>query len=164
MKSSTNIILFSLVLLFLNNNGFSQDSTQYEGLIKLNKSEYYVAGPLITLYKNHTFKWFRDYDVSWFEYGKYKILNDTLILSYYKIDKGIFICHDNFNSNEIQSRIDSVREISKIQKYIIHGDGLYSPKNKKFKTETIKIKDTFHDNMIPVNMHKKYKYYLRIKS
>ena len=58
----------------------SQDTIRYEGIVSVMLYE------SIELYSDNSFKWTSEYDLSWSEYGIYKIKQDTLILQYYGFD------------------------------------------------------------------------------
>lgn len=58
----------------------SQDTIRYEGIVSVMLYE------SIELYSDNSFKWTSEYDLTWSEYGIYKIEEDTLILQYYGFD------------------------------------------------------------------------------
>lgn len=69
------ILINSLIL--ITNIALSQDTIRYIGF--LDKLIY----ESIDLYPDNTFKWTSEYDLSWSEFGYYKINKDTLQLDFY---------------------------------------------------------------------------------
>ena len=138
---------------------------RYTGYIKIYKNKYEIIGPEITLFKDSIFFWYKAYDLSWYQYGKYSILNDTLILSYYKINDSSLNINDSLFRKKIKESIDSNNLIEKIEKFIIHGNGLFLPENNKFKTSIVKMSKPlllvylFHKPFIHIYKKKKYKYF-----
>ncbi|GAB2779636.1 hypothetical protein [Salinimicrobium soli] len=68
-------------LIFLNGlNLFAQDTIIYQGVLRDN-----ILIETIELYPDSTFKWTNEYDLSWSEYGRYKMTENQLILNHYII-------------------------------------------------------------------------------
>jgi hypothetical protein len=122
------IILFT-ILLFLVIKLSAQDTIRYLGL--LNKSLRYES---IELYNDHTFKLTNEYDLSWSQYGSYRIANDTLILNTYF----------DFTKPKTMSISDSIKiisskyDIQRFRKYIIAGDKLCATNRRGKKVKKIK--------------------------
>ncbi|WP_375334486.1 hypothetical protein [Flagellimonas sp. C4] len=70
-------ILFLLTLLNTANI-FAQETIVYKGILK---NTFLIE--TIELYPDSTFKWTNEYDLSWSEYGIYKIAENKLILDHY---------------------------------------------------------------------------------
>jgi hypothetical protein len=90
---------------------FAQDTIRYIG-----KLDNYLIYESIELYSDSTFKWTSEYDLSWSEFGRYKLTDQILIL--------------NFN--------ETVG--NKVKTYVIENDKMYVLDNKGKKTERIKDK------------------------
>jgi len=95
---------------------FAQDTIRYVG-----KLDDFLIYESIELYSDSTFKWTSEYDLSWSEFGKYKLLDQILIL--------------NFNESGG----------NKVKTYMIENDKMYLLDNsgrkiKKIKDKSVKTK------------------------
>ncbi|UAB82317.1 hypothetical protein INR76_06035 [Marixanthomonas sp. SCSIO 43207] len=70
------IIYLSIFL--IGTNLYAQDTIVYKGILR---NTFLIE--TIELYSDSTFKWTNEYDLSWSEYGKYKIAENKLILDHY---------------------------------------------------------------------------------
>jgi len=104
----------------------AQDTIRYVG--KLDDLLIYES---IELYSDSTFKWTSEYDLSWSEYGKYKLSEQKLTL--------------NFNESG-ENKIKTY-EIEKDKMYLLDKNGLKVKKlkDKSFKTKWSWLKFGKHD-------------------
>ena len=126
----TRIIFISTLLIIVAKLN-AQDTIRYIGFI--NKTLMYES---IELYSDKTYKWTSEFDLSYDEFGKYEIANDSLILNTY-ID---------FTKPKTMSIADSIKLISskwdnrRFSKYIIEGNKMFRTNPKGRKIQRIKIK------------------------
>lgn len=111
--------LFAILILttigFLSKT-YAQDTIKYVG-----KLDGFLIYESIELYSDSTFKWTSEYDLSWSEFGKYKLSDQTLILIF----------------NETSG--------NKVKTYMIENDKMYlvdksGKKVKKIKDKSVKFK------------------------
>jgi hypothetical protein len=122
------LYILSLILTTITNNVFAQDTVRYNGILKG-----FLLYESIELYTDGTFKWTSEYDLSWSEYGLYKVTNETLLLNYYP---GI---------NKISKEISVSEKPIKVEEFEIYQNKLYlldqnGHRIKKRKDKSIKTK------------------------
>ncbi|WP_330096234.1 hypothetical protein [Flagellimonas taeanensis] len=79
MRKTKNILkIFTLILIFNFLKSYGQDTIRLKGLLR----ETFLLESF-ELYPDKTFKWTNEYDLSWSEYGEYKIENNILTLDFY---------------------------------------------------------------------------------
>jgi hypothetical protein len=110
MKKRLFAILIFIATGFLGKT-FAQDTIRYVG-----KLDGFLIYESIELYPDSIFKWTSEYDLSWSEFGKYKLSDQTLTL----------------NFNETWG--------NKVKTYEIENDKMYLLDNKGNKIERIKDK------------------------
>ncbi|OAD42373.1 hypothetical protein [Polaribacter atrinae] len=76
MKKILNI--FTLILIFNIGKSFGQDTIRLKGHLR----ETFLLESF-ELYPDKTFKWTNEYDLSWSEYGEYKIEKNKLTFDFY---------------------------------------------------------------------------------
>ncbi len=109
IKKLITILIF--ITIGFSIKSFGQDTIRYVG--KLDDLLIYES---IELYSDSTFKWTSEYDLSWSEFGEYKLSDQILIL----------------NFNETWG--------NKVKTYVIENDKMYMLDNKGNKIERIKDK------------------------
>lgn len=118
MKKRLFAILIFITTGFLGKT-FAQDTIRYVG-----KLDGFLIYESIELYSDSTLKWTSEYDLSWSEYGKYKLSDQTLILNF-----------DETAGNKVKT-------------YTLENDKMYlidksGKKVKKIKDKSVKIKGSW---------------------
>ncbi len=99
-------------------NLYSQDTIRYEKLQSVGKMNFVMSS--IELYEDSSFTWTSEHDLSWSEYGIYKINMDTLILNFYYSD------FDNISKDSINwMQTKKVKEIDETRKYLRKKNKMY---------------------------------------
>lgn len=109
IKKLITILIF--ITIGLSIKTFAQDTIRYVG-----KLDDFLIYESIELYSDSTFKWTSEYDLSWSEFGEYKLTDQILIL----------------NFNETWG--------NKVKTYMIENDKMYMLDNKGNKIERSKDK------------------------
>lgn len=105
-----------------------QDTLSYQGILGGK-----ILYETIKLYPDGTFKWTSEYDLSWSEYGLYKLEAENLTLDYYLSSE----------QPTKMSLVDTIRHIErpiKTEKFIVGNDRLYRINNRGEKIKRIKDK------------------------
>lgn len=123
-----HIITFFVFISGLTLPVLGQDTLSYQGILGGK-----ILYETIKLYPDGTFKWTSEYDLSWSEYGLYKLEAENLTLDYYL-------------SSEQPTRmslVDTIRYVErpiKTEKFIIGNDRLYRINHRGEKIKRIKDK------------------------
>ena len=100
-------ILIFITIGFLSKS-FAQDTIRYVG-----KLDDFLIYESIELYSDSTFKWTSEYDLSWSEFGKYKLSDQILILNFNET-RGIKV-KTYMIENDKMYLIDKGRKVKKIK-------------------------------------------------
>ena len=126
-----NIFLITLIVLFSPKISFSQDTTKYYGVLG---SFLYET---IELYPDSTFKWTRNYDLCWSDYGLYET-NKSILKLKFKLESSF---PKTMSLRDTLVRIDTVLFV---RNFLIDKSRFYclDSKGKKVKW----LKNDFFDN------------------
>jgi hypothetical protein len=111
-------------ILILTTIGFLSKTHAQDTIKYIGKLDGFLIYESIELYSDSTFKWTSEYDLSWSEFGKYKLSDQILIL--------------NFNETDG----------NKVKSYMIENDKMYlidksGKKVKKIKDKSVKFKGSW---------------------
>ena len=120
----------SYFLILLNGlNLFAQDTLVYQGVLR---DDFLIE--TIELYPDSTFKWTNEYDLTWSEYGRYKIADNKLTLNH-------FIFSDYPETMSLKDSISTIEKPTQTRILEIDGNRIY-PLTEKGKRKT-KMEDPF---------------------
>ena len=117
-------------LIFINGlNVFAQDTIVYQGVLR---GDFLIE--TIELYPDSTFKWTNEYDLTWSEYGQYKIADNKLTLNH-------FIFSDYPETMSLRDSISTIEKPTQTRLLEIEKNRIY-PLTEKGKRKT-KMKDPY---------------------
>lgn len=119
-----------IVIFLIGTNSFAQDTIVYKGILR---GDFLLE--TIKLYPDSTFKWTNEYDLTWSEYGKYKIAENKLVLKH-------FIFSEYPETMSLKDSISQIEKPSKTRIFKIENNRIY-PITEKGKRIT-KIKDPYY--------------------
>lgn len=89
--------VISIIIFLIGTNFYAQDTIVYKGILR---GDFLLE--TIELFPDSTFKWTNEYDLTWSEYGNYKIADKKLILKHF-----IFLDYpETMSLNDSISKID----------------------------------------------------------
>ena len=112
MKKISLQILFTVILVF-GMEGRAQDTVVYKGILR---GDFLIE--TIKLYPDSTFEWTNEYDLTWSQYGKYKLVDNKLILDFY-------IFSDYPETMSLKDSISYIAEKSESRRYEIENNRIY---------------------------------------
>ena len=107
-----------LIIFFIGTDFYAQDTMVYKGILR---GDFLLE--TIELYPDSTFKWKNEYDLTWSEYGSYKIVDNKLILKH-------FIFSDYPETMSLKDSISKIQKPTKTRILEMENNRIYPITNK----------------------------------